>query len=66
MNVRIELRRLAGLSGDQEHSRRLREDIMFFEGTVTAVIEDVFAEVKERSVALPMSERGGKLLWRRR
>ena len=38
MNVRIELRRLAGLSGDQERSRRLREDIMFFEGT--AVIEE--------------------------
>ena len=36
MNVRIELiRRLAGLSGDQERLRRLREDI---EGT--AVIEE--------------------------
>ena len=70
MNVRIELRRkLAGLSGDQERSRRLRKDTFLKEQQSLKNVRAervVFAEVKGGSFALPMSERGGKLLWRRR
>ena len=62
-------RGLAGLDGDRERSKRLREDIMFFEGT--AVIEEGMRgasclEVKGGSFVLPVSERASKLVWRRR
>ena len=62
--------KLAGVDGDRERSRRLREDIMFLEGT--AVIEEgmkgasCFAEVKGGSFALPVSERGHYRKLRRR
>ena len=57
-------RGLAGLDGDRERSRRLREDIMFFGG---AFIGEgmrgagCFRGGNGGSFALPLSERGGKL-----